>query len=207
MYAQWKAVRPHVDYHVTIDAHHYSVPHQLTKQQLDARLTAATIEVFHKGKRVASHFRSGRKGGHTTVREHMPLAHQAQAGMTGERLLAWAGRIGPFTRSFVDGVIASRAHPQQAYRSCLGVLRLGKKYGDERLEAACGRAVKLGSFSFKSVDAILKNRLDERPLETPEPAALPKTRHVNVRGGSYYAGKPDTATATVAQRDGRSGAC
>ena len=190
VYALWKTVRPHVDYHVTLDGHHYSVPHQLAKKRLDARLTAVTVEIFHKGTRVASHPRSPRKGGHTTVREHMPPAHQEQVGTTRESLLAWADRIGPSTASFVDGVIASRAHPQQAFRSCLGVLRLGKRYGEDRLEAACARAVQLGSFSFKSIDAILKNRLDERPLEAQQPALLPKTSHENVRGGSYYAAKP-----------------
>lgn len=187
VFALWKRVRPHVDYHVTIEKHHYSVPHQLAGKQLDARLTAATIELFHQGKRIASHARSSRPAGHTTIREHMPLSHQAQAGMSREKLLAWAERIGPATTTFIVGVIASRAHEQQAFRSCLGVLRLGKKHGDERLEAACERAVKLGSYTFKSVDAILKNRLDERPLESSEPASLPKARHENVRGGDYYA--------------------
>ena len=192
VYALWKKVRPHVDYHVTLDGHHYSVPHQLAKKSLDARLTAATVEIFHKSTRIASHHRSPRKGGHSTVREHMPPAHQEQAGTTRESLLAWADRMGPSTASFVEGVIAARAHPQQAYRSCLGVLRLGKKYGEDRLDAACRRAVMLGSFSFKSVDAILKNNLDQQPLDTPEPTLLPKTPHVNVRGGSYYAIKPTT---------------
>lgn len=201
VYALWKRVRPHVDYHVTLDQHHYSVPHQLVGKQLDARVTATTIEMFHQSKRIASHTRSFRKGGHTTIREHMPPTHQAQAGMTKEKLLAWAGRIGPSTVSFVDGVIASRAHPQQAYRSCLGVLRLGKRYGEDRLEAACGRAVTLRSFAFKSVDAILKNRLDEQSLEAPQPAVLPKVRHDNVRGGSYYAATPVARDEDDARRE------
>ncbi len=186
VFARWAKVRAHVDYHVSIDKHHYSVPHQLAKIQLDARITAATIELFHQGKRVASHARASRKGGHTTIREHMPIAHQAQAGMTREKLLAQAERIGPATAEFVAGVISQRAHEQQAFRSILGVLRLGKKYGDTRLEAACNRAVKLGSFSFKSIDAILKNNLDKQPLPEPAPAPLPKAAHVNVRGAAYY---------------------
>ncbi|MEX2535182.1 MAG: IS21 family transposase [Trueperaceae bacterium] len=203
VYALWKTVRPHVDYHVTIEKHHYSVPHQLVGKQLDARLTSTTIEVFHKNKRIASHARSFRKGQHTTVKEHMPQAHQEHAGMNEEKLLAWASRIGPSTAAFVEGVIASRAHPQQAFRSCLGVLRLDKKYGNDRLEAACGRAVKLGSYAFKSIDAILKKRLDEQPLETSQPALLPKARHENVRGGSYYA----TDSVAREEDDVRSQAC
>jgi transposase len=187
VYADWKRVRAHIDYHVTIDAHHYSVPHQLVKEVLDARITSATIEILHRGKRVASHARSHRKGAHTTVREHMPLSHQAHAGMTSEHLLAWAHRVGPAASTFVEAVIAARAHPQQAYRSCMGVLRLGRTYGDHRLEAACRRAVKLGAYSFKSIEAILRNGLDRQPLDTPSASGTLKRRHENVRGGSYYA--------------------
>jgi len=210
VYALWKRVRPHVDYHVTLDQHHYSVPHQLAKKNLDARVTATTIEVFHKSIRVASHARSNRRGGFTTVREHMPPAHQAQAGVTRESLLAWADQIGPNTTQFIDGVLASRTHPQQAYKSCLGVLRRGKTYGDTRLEAACRRAVTLGSFSYKSIDAILKNRLDEKPLDSEAPAALPKVQHENVRGGSYYAAPerdPATTTGTQLHDESEGWAC
>lgn len=187
VFADWKRVRAHIDYHVTIDAHHYSVPHHLAKEVLDARITSATIEIMHRGKRVASHARSHRKGAHTTVREHMPPSHRAHAGMTGEQLLAWALRVGPSASAFVDAVIAARAHPQQAYRSCMGVLRLGKSYGDHRLEAACNRAVTLGAFSFKSIEAILKNGLDQQPLDTPSASSTLKRHHENIRGGSYYA--------------------
>jgi transposase len=116
----------------------------------------------------------------------MPPKHQAHAGMTAEGLLATAGKIGPATSAFMRGVIDARAHPQQAFRSCLGVLRLGKSFGDDRLEAACNRAVTLGSFTFKSVDAILKHGLDQQPLERPPAATTPKQRHENVRGSAYY---------------------
>ncbi|MDZ7802099.1 MAG: IS21 family transposase [Trueperaceae bacterium] len=187
VFAEWSKVRPHIDYHVQIDKHFYSVPYQLRKKQLDARVTASTIEVFHRNARVASHARSYQKGGHTTVKEHMPKAHQEHAGMTEETLFAWAGRMGPATVAFTEGAIAARTHPQQAFRSCVGTLNLGKTYGNDRLENACARAVKLRSYSLKSVKAILKNRLDEQPLETPQAAAPPKTQHENVRGGAYYA--------------------
>ena len=187
VYADWKRVRAHIDYHVTIDAHHYSVPYQLVKEVLDARITGATIEILHQGKRVASHARSHREGAHTTVREHMPPSHQAHAGMTSEQLLAWAGRVGPSASTFVEAVIAARAHPQQAYRSCMGVLRLGKSYGNARLEAACERAVTLGAYSFKSIEAILKNGLDRQTLDAPSASGTLKRHHENVRGGAYYA--------------------
>lgn len=199
VFARWLKVRPHMDYHVSFEKHHYSVPHQLAKVQLDARVTAATSEVFHQNKRVASHARSNRKGGHTTVKEHMPPAHQAQAGMTKEKLLAWAEKIGPAAGEFMAGVIERRAHEQQAFRTCLGVLRLGSKHGDERLEAACKRAVKLGSYSFKSIDVILKNNLDQQPLPEPEPRSTPKAAHVNVRGAGYNA-SPRSGDETEASR-------
>ena len=194
-YALWKKVRPHVDYHVTIDQHHYSVPHALVGRQLDARVTSSTIEVFHKARRVVSHARSFRKGGFTTVREHMPPAHQAQAGVTRESLMAWAAQVGPDTTAFLEGVISARAHPQQAYRSCLGVLRQGKTYGNDRLDAACRRALALRSFSLTSVKAILKNNLDQQPLEPREPVATAKVQHPNVRGGAYYAAHANTRTS------------
>ncbi len=201
VFANWKRVRVHIDYHVTIERHHYSVPYQLVKQELDARITITTVEILHKGKRVASHARSHRQGGHTTVREHMPPAHQAHAGMTEEQLLARAGRVGPAAATFVSGVIAARAHPQQAFRSCLGVMRLGKTYGPDRLEAACARAVTLGSYSYTSIDAILKKGLDQRPLERPAAASTLKTRHENIRGGDYYTTATATTTPTPTHAD------
>jgi transposase len=190
VFASWKKVRPHLDYHITIDQHHYSVPHPLVGEQLDARITSSTIELYHRSKRVASHARSHRKGGFTTVREHMPPAHQAQLGMTSEQLLKRAERVGPHAKALLHGIIRSRAHPEQAYRSCLGVLRLGKTHGNERLEAASCRAVKLGSYAFKSIEAILKHGLDQQPLDAPQPDPLPKRRHQNTRGGAYYADQP-----------------
>jgi len=198
-FASWKRVRAHVDYHVTVDDHHYSVPHQLVGKELDARLTPSTIEVFFRNKRVASHPRSARKGAHTTVREHMPPAHQEHAGTTEASLRAWATRVGPGAVRFTDALFASRAHSHQAMRSCLGVLRLGKRYGDVRLDAACARALALGSVTFKSVDAILKNHLDEQPLEARPEAPLPKAPHENVRGGDYFASTPPARNEATVQ--------
>ena len=195
--AEWKKVRPHVDYHVQVDKNYYSIPYQFNGAQLDVRLTGSTIEVFHEGKRVASHARSHRKGLYTTVKEHMPQAHQAHAGMTVEKLLAWAASIGPFTRAFIEGVIDSRAHPQQAFRSCLGTLNLTRKgYSRQRLEAACQRAVSLGSYALKSVEAILKNNLDEQPLEV-EQAELPRISHENIRGSSFFTTPASKETTTL----------
>jgi transposase len=184
-FAEWKKVRVNIDYHVEVDGHYYSVPYQLVKRPLDARVTARTVECFHRGQRVASHCRSQRKGQHTTVADHMPKAHRQYAEWTPQRLVQWAEKTGPATAAVVQTILARRAHPQQGFRSCLGIMRLGKSFGEERLEAACHRALKLGSCSYKSINSILRQGLDRRPL--PEPQALDLAiEHDNIRGADYY---------------------
>ncbi len=184
-YAEWKKVRVHIDYHVEVDGHYYSVPYQLTKLQLDARLTAYTMECFHKGKRVASHARSRNKGRHTTVAEHMPESHRKYGDWSPQRLISWAEKIGASTAQVITSILSSRRHPQQGYRSCLGVLRLGKSYGEQRLEAACQRALLLGTNRYKSIESILKHGLDGKPLPEQQELALSED-HENIRGPSYY---------------------
>ena len=185
VYAEWKKARVHIDYHVEVAGHYYSVPHALIKKQLDVRITQNTIECFYRGNRVASHRRSHQKGRHTTVTAHMPEAHRQAGNWSPERLAHWAAKTGPATERLIMDILASRKHPQQAYRSCLGVLRLGKAYGDERLEAACRRALTLGSHSYKSIESILKHRLDDQPLAEQQELALPED-HDNIRGPAYY---------------------
>ena len=185
VYAEWKKARVHIDYHVAVDGHYYSVPHALIKKQLDVRITQNTIELFHRGNRVASHRRSYQKGRHTTVSAHMPESHRQAGDWSPERLSNWAAKTGPATEKLIQTVLTSRKHPQQAYRSCLGILRLGKAYGDDRLEAACRRALTLGSHSYKSIESILKHRLDDKPIAEQQELALPED-HDNIRGPSYY---------------------
>ena len=185
VYAEWKKARVHIDYHVAIDGHYYSVPHALIKKQLDVRITAQTVECFHRGQRVASHRRSYLKGRHTTVPNHMPEAHRQASDWSPERLARWAAQTGPATEKLILTVLGARKHPQQAYRACLGILRLGKTYGETRLEAACRRALILGSHSYKSIASILKHRLDDRPLTEQQELILPED-HDNIRGPSYY---------------------
>jgi len=185
VYAEWKKARVHIDYHVAVDGHYYSVPHALIKKQLDVRITAQTVECFHRGQRVASHHRSHRKGHHTTVPDHMPEAHRQAGDWSPERLARWAAQTGPATEKLILTVLGARKHPQQASRACLGILRLGKAYGETRLEAACRRALTLGSHSYKSIASILKHRLDDRSLTDPQELTLPED-HDNIRGPSYY---------------------
>jgi len=184
-YAEWKKVRVHIDYHVEFERHYYSVPYQLIKKQLDMRITDNTIECFYKNKRVTSHVRSFFKGGHTTVREHMPKSHQQYADWSPQRFISWAEKIGPSTAGVITQSLSSRRHPQQSYRSCLGILQLGKPYGDKRLEAACGRALLLGSYRYKSIESILKHGLDSKPLPEQQELDIPED-HDNIRGPSYY---------------------
>jgi transposase len=185
VYAEWKLVRVHIDYHVDIEGHYYSVPYRLVKQQLDVRITENTIEVFNKGERVASHPRSWLKGGHTTLDAHRPEAHQHYGDWSPERFMSGAEKIGSATRQVITVVLKERRHPEQGYRSCLGILRLAKAYSDDRLEAACTRALLLGTCRCKSIESILKHGLDSKAVVVEEESALPQ-QHENVRGAEYY---------------------
>jgi transposase len=182
--AEWKLVRVHIDDHVEVDGHYYSVPYSLVTQPLDVRLSAQVVESFHKGTRVASHQRSPLKGRHTTVAVHMPKAHHHDAEWPPQRLVLWAAHTGEAIAPVVDTMLASRPHPQQGFRACLGIMRLGKRYGTERLEAACRRAIRIGACSYKSLESILKHALDQQPLPGP-PAAAPVITHGHIRGAQY----------------------
>jgi transposase len=188
-YAEWKKVRVHIDYHVEVENHYYSVPYQLVSQQLDARVSATTVECFAKGKRVASHLRSLLQGGHTTQSGHMPRAHREYAEWTPERLVRWAGETGPSVEGLIERVMSTWSHPQQGFRSCLGIMRLGQSYGVERLEAACQRALQVGAVSYRSVRSILQVGLDRQPVPAGEPAAALPQVHENLRGSAYYGGQ------------------
>lgn len=185
-FAEWKKARVHIDYHVEVLGHYYSVPYRLVKQEVEVRITANIVEILHRNKRVASHPRSNLKGHHTTRTEHMPQAHRHYAGWSPKRLVRWAEKTGPATARVIESILTSRAHPQQGFRSCLGIMRLGKSYGHDRLEAACLRALKLHALSFKSLQSILKHGLDRQPLaQHDEPDNTPLA-HPNIRGAGYY---------------------
>ena len=139
-YAEWKKARVNIDYHIDIDLHYYSVPYQLVREQIDVRLTVNTVEVLFKNQRVASHKRSYRQGGFTTLKEHMPKSHQRYLEWTPSRIIKWAGKNRPKTQKLVTNILDSRPHPEQGFRSCLGIISLGKHYSPERLENACSRA-------------------------------------------------------------------
>jgi len=185
-HALWRIVRPSIDYHVELDGHYYSVPFTLRHERLDLRHTSATVEVFLRGQRVASHAKSHLRGHHTTVPEHMPKAHQAHLEWSPARLTRWAQSIGPNTGALVEVILAARPHPEQGYRSCLGLLRLGKRYGEVRLEAAAARARVAGARSYRHVDSILKHGLDRAPAPEERPRDGAVVVHENLRGPHYY---------------------
>ena len=184
LFAEWKECRVGLDYHVEIDKHYYSVPHQLLREKVWARITARTIEVFHRGKRVAAHVRSSSNRKHTTVREHMPSSHRRYADWTPEGIRRHAGEIGRNTSALVEIILRERTHPEQGFRACVGILRLAKTYGRERLEAACSRALEIGARSYSSVNSILKNNLDrQQPAKSADGPAI---AHDNIRGPTYF---------------------
>jgi transposase len=183
-FAIWKKARVNIDYHVEFEKHYYSVPYSLIHKEVYVRATQLAVEIYHNNKRVASHRRLKAPGRHTTVSEHMPPAHQKYLEWSPERLVSWAKKTGPHTAQVVQVLLQSRQHPQQAYRSCLGLLRLGDRYGQERLEAACRRALPAGIHSYKGVKNILDAKLDQ--VEIEEPSAIVPASHENIRGREYY---------------------
>jgi transposase len=186
--ATWKPCRVNIDYHVEVAHNFYSVPYQLVHAQVDTRATAATVEVLHKGRRVAVHVRRPGRGQFATLAEHMPAAHRAHAEWTPSRLIAWAEQSGPATGRFVAGLLERRSHPEQGYRACLGLMRLGRVHGADRLDAACARAERLRSYLYRTVEHILQSQQDRLPLD--EPPARPALAHENVRGATYYEEEP-----------------
>ena len=183
-FAEWKRAKVNIDYHIEIDRHYYSVPCRLVHESVDAKLTASTVEILFKGERVAAHPRSHFPGRHTTTPAHMPLAHQKHADWSPSRLIRWAAQVGPQTAALVQAVFDSRPHPEQGYRSVLGMMRLAKSVGNERFEAASARALAYRLTSYRAVQRILDGGHDKLPLRASSRPALP--RHHNIRGGTYY---------------------
>ena len=183
-FATWSKAKVNIDYHVVVDNHFYSAPYSLIHRQLDVRLTEQTVELFYDGQRVAAHPRSRLPGQFTTLDEHRPKSHQRYLEWTPSRMVEWARKIGPQCGQVVQYILAHKPHPEQGFRSCLGIIRLGKAAGPQRLEAACGRALRFGTCSYKSIKSILENGLDRQAEEMELP--FPTLAHENVRGRNYY---------------------
>ncbi len=184
-YGDWATARVNIDYHVVFEGHFYSVPYRLVQEQVKIRSSAGTVEIFHKGVRVASHVRSRAPNKATTAGEHRPKSHQRHLQWTPSRLVEWGRTVGPLTAELLERILASKPHPEQGFRSCLGIIRLGDKYGKQRVEAAARRALAHHTYSYKSVESMLRRHLDS----LPEPAAAeprPPLDHPNIRGSEYF---------------------
>jgi transposase len=186
-FARWKKVRVALDYHVCVEQCYYSVPCNLLKEEVEVRISSRIVEVYFHGRRVASHARSFEPRYTSTTLEHMPKSHQRHLEWTPVTIARWARDNGPSTSEAIESILTSRPHPEQGYRSCLGVMRLAKEFGADRLEAACLRALRIHSPTYKSIASILKNGLDQSNLPAPQPE-LPQlpVDHTNVRGAAYY---------------------
>lgn len=185
-YSEWRERMVAFDYHVDVERHYYSVPHALVGHSVWARYTATTVEIFFRSARVATHVRSYQRGTHTTLAEHMPASHRAHAEWSPRRLIQWGESIGPSAGAVVEHLLRSKPHPEQGYRTCLGLLALARQYSEPRFEAACRLAMHLGSPTRKSVKSILESGRDLRPASATEPLALELPAHGNVRGPGYY---------------------
>ncbi len=207
-FAEWKKVRLNIDYHITFDDHYYSAPYQLIRQELMVRATGTVMEIFFKGKRVASHLRSYIKYKHTTEATHMPLAHQKFAEWTPSRIIDWAGKTGPSTARVVEKMIQTKAHPEQAYKAAVGLIRLASEYSNERLEKAATKALLIGSPSYQTIKSMLARSMESAPM-SPRAADIVAAANAqketanqapvaaqdeqltllakdNIRGGKYY---------------------
>ena len=183
-FALWQFARVNIDYHIEVDKFFYSVPHPLIHQQVDVRITRLTIEIFHRGKRVAAHQRryAGRR--HGTDVQHMPSAHRRYASWNPRRLQRWAHTIGPSTESLIIAVLANRPHPEQGFRTCLGVLRLFRGIDPARAEAVAAHALAIGAFNYRSITSILANNLDRNQPASTSPTSV--LQHLNLRGPGYF---------------------
>ena len=198
-YAQWKKARVYIDYHIELDGHFYSVPHRLVREQVDVRYTETTVECLYKGNRIASHVRSFIQGKHTTTPEHMPKSHREYAEWTPERIISWAAQSGTATARVVDSILSRRAYPEHGFRSCMGIISLGKRFTKERLEAACERALSIKGISYKSIKSILENNLDQKTI--PRQPELIAVSHENIRGTDYYSGERNHHADTTDHRE------
>ena len=186
----WRAAKANIDYHVQVDWHFYSVPYRLANQSVEVRVSLRIVEIFYRSQRVAVHQRSNKRGGFTTDPAHRPKAHQQHLDWMPSRLVSWSQKeVGEHCGQAVAKILEDKPHPEQGYRACLGIMRLGRHYGSPRLEAACRRAVLLNTCSYRSIKSILATSADRQALPTEGQTVAPaKIVHQNLRGKDYYAG-------------------
>jgi len=185
--AQWREAKANIDYHVQVDWHCYSVPHRLVNQTVEVRVGVRTVEIFYRGQRVALHARSHQRGSFTTDPAHRPKSHQQHLEWTPSRLVGWSTHeVGPQCGQAVTRLLENKRHSEQGYRACLGIIRLGRRYGAARLESACRRAMLLDACNYRSIKSILATAVDRQPLPKSGTAPVQTILHENLRGQDYY---------------------
>ena len=185
VFAEWRLCRVGIDYHVDADSHFYSVPHRFARAEVEVRLTARTVEIFARGERIAVHLRASGNHRHTTVPDHMPSSHRRYADWTIDRIRRDAAGIGPATAALCELILERRPHPEQGFRACIGILRLVRSFGSERLEAAAAPAIDIGALSYASLRSILDHKLDRQAAQQRATDGTPIV-HSNIRGARYY---------------------
>jgi transposase len=182
----WKTAKVNIDYHVEFERRYYSVPFSAVGTQVLIKATRQLVRIFQGDAVLASHPRlEGPLGQFQTLAEHMPPRHTAYLKWTPERILEWAESTGPSTKSYCQEVIAHRKHPEQGFRACLGILRLGQKFSAERLEEVCSQALGMKVYSYRVIERLLQERAKSQPRKRTRPQTeLP--HHENIRGSSYY---------------------
>jgi transposase len=185
-YAEWKQCTAHIDYHIEVDHHYYSVPYTYIQKELEARITGKTVEILHQGVRIASHLRSYQKGGFSTCEEHRPKKHREYLAWNPERFIRWASTIGPHCSAYITGIMQSRRYPEQGYRACLGVLRLSNHYPCEKVEQACEHALSIQVYSYKIIESTLKRKTKRASTSAGQTCSVQQQHHENVRGSRYY---------------------
>ena len=166
------------------DKHYYSVPYQYIRKKVKLIYSSKSVEIYYKYNRIAVHTRIKSPHNYTTIKEHMASTHQFMTDWTPARFINWGASIDQDVKQLIINILEKKHHPEQAYRSCMGVLSLAKKVGNERLKNACTRALEYGIYNYKIVQNILEKGLDTIQDEENQNTDLPS--HKNIRGKNYY---------------------
>lgn len=180
----FKSLKAQFNYHVYLseDKHYYSVPYRYRGKQLTVMFTPSIVEIFYKNNRIAIHKRNPAPNGYSTITEHMPKQHRQYSEWSPQRFINWAAKIGTHTETVIRTILAGKKHPEQAYKTCMGILKLADKYSSDRLNNACEKAIEFNYTSYKGVKYILEKNLDNYQNELFQS----HPEHINIRGQEYY---------------------
>jgi transposase len=186
-YQEYRRLKVQCNYHVYLstDKHYYSVPYSYLGKHVELFYTPTSVEIFHNNQRIALHRRNQHTYGYTTVHEHLPPQHRYKDNWNSEKLLSWGESIGRHVRDVVDTILSRKTHPEQGFKSCMGILNLTKKYDHTRLDKACQKALMYEYVSYKGIENMLKNGVEEN-MQQELFKEYTHGIHENVRGQKYY---------------------